>query len=242
MLRVGDLDVHVTVSGRRRTIGLTIERDATVSAAVPPETDEDKLTRVITAKGPWIYAKLRERAETGPWHPPRQFVSGEGFLYLGRSYRLKLVDEIPGDVSRSVRLHHGRLELRRDRAADGQEATRHLVRWYRRSGDAWLRRRIVPWAKLMEVELTGLRVLPLGYHWGSCTATGTINIHWATMQLSPDLIDYVLVHELAHVHHPRHDDPFWRAVARLIPDFAPRRSRLRQTGPLLWLPDGSAGS
>lgn len=232
VMRVGDLDVHVTVSGQRQTVGLTVERDATVTAVVPPETDEDKLAEAITAKNTWIYAKLRERAETGPWHPPRQFVSGEGFLYLGRSYRLRLVDE----AERPVRLHRGRLELRRDCATDEREATRHVVRWYRQTGEPWLRRRIAPWAQRMEVDVARLRVLPLGYHWGSCTSTGTINIHWATMQVSPVLVDYVLVHELAHIRHPDHGPAFWRAVERPMSDYASRRARLRQDGPSLWLP------
>ena len=236
VLHVGDLDVHVTVSDRRRTVRLTVERDATVTAVVPPETEEADLAKAITAKRPWLYAKLRERAETGAPRPPREFVTGEGFPYLGRSYRLLLV----GEAERPVRLHRGRLELRRD-CADGStgDATRCLVRWYRQVGEPWLRKRIVPWALRMEVEVAGPRVLPLGYRWGSCTAEGKLNIHWATMQLPPNLVDYVLAHELAHVRHPHHDEAFWRTVERSMPDFAARRTRLRLVGPTIWLPDAA---
>ena len=234
VIHVGDLDVHVRVSDRRRTVRLTVERDATVTAAVPPETDEADLEKAIAAKRPWLYAKLRERAETGTLMPPREFVTGEGFPYLGRSYRLLLV----GQTERPVRLHRGRLELHRD-CAEGStdDATRYLVRWYRQVGEPWLSKRITPWALRMEVKVAGPRVLPLGYRWGSCTAEGKLNVHWATMQLSPDLIDYVLVHELAHVRHPRHDEDFWHAVERPMPDYAARRTRLRLAGPALWLPD-----
>ncbi len=237
VIHVGDLDVYVTVSERRRTVRLTVERDATVTAAVPPETDEADLAKAIAAKRPWLYAKLRERAETVTLRPPREFVTGEGFPYLGRSYRLLLV----GEAERPVRLHRGRLELRRD-CADGStgDATRYLVRWYRQVGELWLRKRIAPWALRMEVDVAGLRVLPLGYRWGSCTAEGKLNIHWATMQLQPDLIDYVLVHELAHVRHPDHGPDFWRMVERPLPDFAARRARLRLNGPALWLPGRDA--
>jgi predicted metal-dependent hydrolase len=233
VIHVGDLDIHVTVSERRRTVRLTVERDGTVTAAIPPETDETDLAKAIAAKRPWLYARLRERAGIGTLKPPREFVTGEGFPYLGRSYRLQLVGEAEGPV----RLHRGRLQLRRDCADD---ATRHLVRWYRQVGEPWLRKRIVPWALRMEVDVAGLRVLPLGYRWGSCTAEGKLNIHWATMQLSPDLVDYVLVHELAHVRHPRHDEDFWRAVERPMPDHGARRTHLRLAGPDLWLPDAES--
>lgn len=66
---------------------------------------------------------------------------------------------------------------------------------------------------------------------------GTGNIHWATMQLPPELVDYVLVHELAHHHHPDHSQDFWRTVERALPDYQARRDRLRRVGPGLWLPD-----
>jgi len=158
LLRVGDLDVHVTVSDRRRTVGLTVERDATVTAVVPPTVDEATLSRVVTAKQPWLYAKLRERAETGTPRPPREYVSGEGFPYLGRSYRLLVVEDAVG----VVRLKRGRLVLRRDGLDD---AAGHLVRWYRKAGEQWLRKRIAPWAQRMEVEVARRQAQhPLGHH------------------------------------------------------------------------------
>lgn len=230
VLRIGELDVHVSVSDRRRTVRLTVERDARITAIIPPQTDEEKLFKAISAKSQWIYAKLRERTQIGLPHPPREFLSGEGFLYLGRSYRLLLVK----NLDRPVRLYQGRFQLREDLATEG---TRQMIRWYQQTGEPWLRQRIMPWAQRMEIEIDQVRVLPLGYRWGSCTAANKINIHWATMQLDPDLIDYVLVHELAHVRHPSHDNAFWRAVERPMPDFHTRRARLRQTGPSLWLPD-----
>ncbi len=229
VLRVADLDVHVTVSEKRRTVGITVERDATITAVVPSALDEAKLAKVITAKGPWLHKKLRERAETGAPRPPREYVSGEGFPYLGRSYRLLIVDESP----MPVQLIRGRLQLRRDSLGD---AAALLVRWYRKAGEPWLRKRVAPWAQRMSVEVTNLRVLPLGFRWGSCSADGKVNIHWATLQLSPDLIDYVLVHELAHVRHRDHGTKFWRAVDRAMPGWEARRTHLRQAGPDLWLP------
>lgn len=230
ILRVGDLDVTVQVSGRRRSIRLTVERDATLTAVIPPGTGTVELTKAIKAKRQWLYGKLRERAEIGQPRSPRQYVTGEGFPYLGRSYRLLLVDE----TLQAVRLYRGRLELRRDAAG---EAARHLARWYRQVGESWLRKRIAPWAQRMSVEVTALRVLPLGYRWGSCSPDGRVNIHWAAMQLPPDLVDYVLVHELAHLHHHDHGPEFWHIVERVMPDYEARRARLRSLGPDLWLPE-----
>jgi predicted metal-dependent hydrolase len=233
VVHVGDLDVNVQVSERRKSIRLTVERDATLTAVIPPGIDEADLVKVIKAKRQWLYRKLREHAETGKPRSPRQYVTGEGFLYLGKSYRLLLVDE----ALHPVRLWHGRLELRRDGVND---AARNLVRWYRSVGEPWLRRRVVPWAQRMNVDVTTLRVLQLGYRWGSCSPDGKVNIHWATMQLQPDLVDYVLTHELAHLRHHDHGQEFWRTVEQAMPDYSARRDRLRRIGPNLWLPEGTS--
>ena len=175
---------------------------------------------------------MRERAALGDPRPPREYVTGEGFPYLGRSYRLLIVDQAP----RPVRLNQGRLELRRDSAAD---ATRHLIHWYRQVGEPWLRRRIIPWAARMDTVVTALRVPPLGYRWGSCTQGGKVNIHWAAMQLPPILSTTCWSTNSAHLRHSDHSPDFWSVVERAMPDYSVRRNRLRHLGPDLWLPEAS---
>ena len=71
VVHVGDLDVKVQVSDRRRSIRLTVERDATVTAVIPPGNRRGELAKVINAKRPWLYAKLRERADTRPAPPAK---------------------------------------------------------------------------------------------------------------------------------------------------------------------------
>ncbi|MFJ8742365.1 M48 family metallopeptidase [Embleya sp. NPDC127516] len=228
VLRVDDLDVRVRVSERRRQVRLTVERDSTVSVTVPPGTGQAELIKLIKSRRRWLYGKLAERASLSKGRPPREYVSGEGFPYLGRSHRLLVVESGPADV----RLLRGRLEIRQDVLHDASTA---LIAWYTRRGAKWLPGRLRPWAAQLDVASGELRVRPLGYRWGSCSH-GRLNIHWATMQLPPDLIDYVLVHELAHVHVPDHSERFWRTIRRAVPDCDARRDRLRRLGPDLWLP------
>ncbi len=230
VVRVGDLHVRVQVSDRRRTVRLTVERDSSVTAVIPPGVDGAGLARVVRSRQRWLYAKLAERQALGKARPPREYRSGEGFPYLGRGYRLLVVEQSPAPV----RLMRGRLELRRDCLDD---PARHLSRWYRRVGEPWLRKRVRPWADRMDAEVASLRVMPLGYRWGSCSAEGRVSIHWAAMQLPPDLVDYVLVHELAHLRRHDHSPEFWRLVERAMPDYQARRDRLLRRGPDLWLPE-----
>jgi predicted metal-dependent hydrolase len=229
-LRIGDLDIEVAVSARRRTVRLTIERDARIVAAVPPGLSREQLEAMLKARTGWIYSKLGEREAAVAVRPITEFVSGEGFHYLGRSYRLKVVDTAPVPVG----LVQGRLLLRRDRIDLAED---DLIAWYRARGQAWLPQRVAPWAERMRAPLSEITVRRLGYRWGSCSSGGGVSIHWATMQLPVALIDYVLVHELAHLHQSGHSPAFWQIVGRAMPDFGSRRTALDGYGAHLWLPE-----
>ncbi|MBS2963962.1 M48 family metallopeptidase [Actinocrinis puniceicyclus] len=229
-LRIGDLEIEVAVSTRRRTVRLTVERDARIVAAVPPGLSREKLEALLKARTGWIYSKLGEREAAVAVRPVKEFVSGEGFHYLGRSYRLKVVDTAPAPVG----LVQGRLLLRRDRIDVAED---DLIAWYRARGQEWLPQRVMPWAERMRAPLSEITVRRLGYRWGSCSSTGGVNIHWATMQLPVALVDYVLVHELAHLHQSGHPPAFWRIVGRAMPDFGTRRAALDGFGAQLWLPE-----
>jgi predicted metal-dependent hydrolase len=230
-LRVGELDVDVTVSARRRSVRLTIERDARIVAAVPVGLPRQQLIKLVEARTGWIYTKLGEREEAVAQRLTKEFVSGEGFHYLGRSYRLKVVDDT---AAAPVVLAQGWLTMRRDRLDRAED---DLIAWYRVRGQKWLPDRAAPWARRMRAPLGEIAVRRLGYRWGSCSPAGAVNIHWATMQLPATLIDYVLVHELAHLHQGDHSPAFWQIVGRALPDYAARRAKLDEHGAQLWLPE-----
>ena len=113
-----------------------------------------------------------------------------------------------------------------------------MRRWYIATGQPWLQRRVIPWASRAGVDTVEIDVRDLGYRWGSVRPTETparINIHWATLQLPPSLIDYVLVHELAHLFEPNHTPEYWTIVGRLMPGYEARKASLASIGKNVWL-------
>ncbi len=82
---------------------------------------------------------------------------------------------------------------------------------------------------------TGFEIANLGYKWGSTLPSGRVRIHWATMQLRPRLVEYVLAHELAHLREPNHGPAFWQALGRAMPDFEQRKSALAEVGTSIWM-------
>ncbi|MET9974840.1 M48 family metallopeptidase [Streptomyces microflavus] len=228
-LQVGRLEIDVVVVADRKSVRLTVERDARITATVPAGIDVALLVSAVKDRRRWIYDKLDERTDEAAIRPVKEFVTGEGFNYLGRSYRLKLVD----DARVPVRLVRGRFMMCRD-ALDRAED--ELIAWYRGRGRAWLPARAEPWAQRMRAPVQDIVVRRLGYRWGSCNRVGGVNIHWAVMQLPPNLVDYVLVHELAHLHRKDHSKEFWSVVARAMPNYEVRRAELDKLGATLWLP------
>lgn len=229
-LVVGDLLFKVAPPRERTTIEIVVERDASLVLKAPPAVTIERATRFINAKRQWVYRKLVEKdALSGP-PVVKQFVTGEGFAYLGRSYRLTLTPDGTG-----VRLDRGRFHLPADQVDQGAEA---MQRWYTEAGNRWLSKRIRPWAARLGEESVTVEVRDLGFRWGSARPTDgpqRINIHWATLQLPPTLIDYVLVHELAHLDELNHTPEFWSIVDRLMPGYETQRTAVAAVGKNIWL-------
>jgi predicted metal-dependent hydrolase len=128
-------------------------------------------------------------------------------------------------------LERGRLLLPRG-AEPGDSQL--IIDWYRERGIAWLRPRLADWARRLRVDPASLEVVDLGYKWGAASTGSRIRIHWATMQLRPSLVEYVLVHELAHLQEPHHGPAFWQLLGRAMPDCHERKQELAQRGAGLW--------
>lgn len=222
-ITLDDLTFEVRRSGRRTTIGITVDRDGALLLHAPSETASDRLIDAAVRKAEWVYTKLAEKELLTPGHDYHEYVPGEGFHYLGRSYRLKLIDTAE---RQPLRLTSGWFELRRD---DRGNAADHFRAWYIRNGQPWLQRRTEAWADRLGVHDPSVDIRSLGHRWGSC-GVRALNFHWRTVTLPPRIIDYVIVHELAHVHEPRHTAEFWHRVQQAMPDYQQRKTWLAANG------------
>ena len=213
-LTVAGLDFEVQLSGARRSIGITIDRDGSLIVNAPNDCDEGELAAFAHDKRMWIYKKLAEKDLLLSHRPTKDFVGGEGFTYLGRSHRLQLVE----GYGVPVKLERGRFVMLAEIAAKGLGG-RVMIDWYRKRAERWLERRIDPWAQRMGVVPRTIDVRDLGNRWGSLGKNERIHFHWATIQLPPRLVDYVIVHELTHVYEPNHGPKFWLRMERVLPKF-----------------------
>ena len=224
-LVVKDLRFELNSSERRRTLQITVGRTGQLTLSAPPNIPKARLEDFVRRKRMWVYRQLARKEALKEPLPRKVFVDGEGFLYLGRNYRLRLVPEEATDVA--VKLQQGRLVMPSSLARDGRE---HLLRWYTARAQPRLQAQVKEYAARMEVNPAGVRVQDLGYRWGSCGKGGWLYFHWKTILLPARIAEYVVVHEMAHLKEPHHTPSFWRRVERAMPDFKQRKTWLAAHG------------
>lgn len=224
-----DLRWRVMVSSRRRTVGLTAEPGGSLTIRVPQGTPAGEVTRAITRRLSWIARATSRGTETAAAHPAKELIDGENFPFLGRNRQLTLV------AQNEVRLDADRLIAPPDVAASG------IIDWYTTAGADWLIERAPQYSLRLGLVLPLLKVRDLGQRWGTCTPghDPCLALHWAAFQLSPRLVDIVIVHELAHLIHPGHGDAFDRLVGQVFPDYRDRLAELSEQGRRVWMGDVS---
>ncbi|HEY9832061.1 MAG TPA: SprT family zinc-dependent metalloprotease [Stenomitos sp.] len=221
----GDLSFELRHSAKRRSIGITVERDGQLILASPPEVPMETLEEVVRDKRLWIYSKLLKKESLNPPTAVKEYVSGEGFYYLGRSYRLKLVDNVKGQPP--LRLYQSRFELQREAQARGRE---EFIGWYGDRLRSILDTQVAALVNRVGASPRSVQVRELGYRWGSCGHKGDLYFHWRVAMLPRTMIEYVVVHELVHLIEPHHTTAFWDRVERVVSDWCARKQWLAENG------------
>jgi len=223
ILTVEDLSFEVRRSPMRRTLEIIVDRNSELILSAPTEATETVLRDFVQRKRMWIYQQLARQETLAHEVPSKIFVEGEGFLYLGRNFRLRLVDEaiVP------VKLVGGRFVMQKALASEGRE---HMIRWYCGNATRWLSAKVEDYTARMELAPAGVKVQDLGYRWGSCGKGDLLYFHWKTILLPARIAEYVVVHEMAHLHEAHHTPEFWRRVERALPDYELRKDWLSRNG------------
>lgn len=213
---------YEVIYSKRKTITITVERDRSVVVRAPIGTPEEKIRQTIEAKKLWLYKKINH-AQKYPLNPNRkEFVTGETIMYLGRYYRLEITEDEEPDVRFQNRFYISRRH--QARAADLLRA------WYMERARSKLTPRIRSFAESMGVTYQHILVSDLKYRWASCTPKGNLNFNWRIIKAPMFVIDYLIVHELAHLLESSHSPAFWNIVAVQTPRYEVARAWLREHG------------
>ena len=223
----GDISYRV-IRSSRATADIVVERDGSIIVRAPETIPDERIEDMVEAKRLWIYQTLAEWRDLNATRVFREYRNGEGFLYLGRSYRLLLV----AGQAEPLLLKNGRFCLRRDLVDAGAiEAAKSAFRdYYIARGQERISQRVNYYAPKVGVAPRDINVRELGNRWASCSPHGNLAFHWKCMLAPQTIIDYIIVHELCHFHHLDHTDAFWNEVDKVMPGYRERKEWLRKQG------------
>lgn len=215
------VDFDRLVRSNRKTIALIVERDGSVTVRAPLKMPAKDIEEFIGKHSNWVKKKQLELQSLTPVQP-RQYEADEQFLYLGRSYRLQF--------SQNTK-HKLILDETFQMSITQKENAEMLFRdWYSKQAARHLPERVTYFAEQFDLKVEKVRITSARTRWGSCSPKGTLSFSWRLMMTPPDVIDYVVIHELAHTVHHNHSQRFWKLVERWLPDYKERRKQLRQYG------------
>jgi predicted metal-dependent hydrolase len=218
---------------RRRGLLLSLDPEEGLLVRAPLRASLEQVDRLVLDKAPWVLKHLQRLARQGLPPRPHAFQDGETFPFQGRDRVLQVLLARRGGRP-GAELMDGRLVVLLGQEL-GPEAralavARALALWYRRQAALWLPPRAAAFALALGLKPPLVRVRDQKRRWGSCGRQGVLQLNWRLVMAPPELADYVAAHEVCHLLVRGHSPRFWGLVAGLLPDYAARRARLRQSG------------
>jgi predicted metal-dependent hydrolase len=219
-----EIPIGKIIRSSRRTIALEINPDATLIVRAPHRVSKSSIEEMIQQKSVWILRKFDEMKQRPP-SPCHEYTEGETFLFFGRSYPLQIVKTGKTSIERSDRLYVP--------AALLPDIRNQLKCWYREEAHKEIQARCMWFSMKTGHVPTSISITDARQRWGSCTHKGGLNFSWRLIQAPPEIVDYVVVHELVHISQPDHSRKFWNKVREILPDYERRRKWLRENERLL---------
>jgi predicted metal-dependent hydrolase len=227
-IRLADKLISYTLkrSPRRRSIGLQIN-DHGLTVSMPLRASEKWLHDVLQEKAQWVVAKLDSWQSKQA--PIQKWAEGEAILFRGETFTLRIVQ---GLFNAPPQLTASELMVHVVDTGNQLSINKKILKWYKHEALRVFDECIQHFAPLMEVSPRELKLTSARTQWGSCTAQGVVRLNWQLVTMPLHLIDYVVVHELAHLQEMNHSAAFWRVVGRVCPDYAKVRGELRKWSPV----------
>ena len=219
------LDYEIRRSSKRKRLTISVERDRSVVVHAPTGASEDKIAEIVASKKAWIYEKVHhpQKYETPPHPPGKELVNGEAVLYLGRHYKVQLTDGDEVEFEQQFLIPK----------ALGQQKNAVLKGWFIARAKEKILPRVSATAKELGVEYRKASIADNRFRWGSCTPGDNVSFNWRLIKAPMYVIDYIIVHELAHLLENNHTPRFWNIVRTRASSAEKAKTWLRQHGQIL---------
>ncbi len=229
LLRYGSQEIRYTIERRERTtLEISVYPDCQVEVIAPLEASDKAIKNRVRKRLRWITRQQHTFENFFPKPSPREYVSGESWLYQGRQYRLKVLQ---AQFNSKVALRRPFIEVEANIPTDSKEVKKLLDIWYRTRAKERLTARYETCSKQIyaySIIAPEMCVQSMSKRWGSYTSSGRILLNPELVKAPTECIDYVILHELCHVKYKRHDRDFYKLLHRVLPDWLRLKYKLEQ--------------
>ena len=227
-VQYGSTQIHYNLSyAQRKTLAITVDPDLNVTVKAPEGSELVRIEALVRKRASWILRQRRELERYLPHLPPRQYVSGETHRYLGRQYRLKVVE----DVEEGIWLSRSFIYVHTHDRANTERVKLLLHDWYRAQAKRVFAERLAacyPKVEHLGVAYPDLLIRVMRSRWGSTSPAGRVSLNVKLIQVPKAYIDYVVFHELCHLKEPNHSPRYFELLDRVLPDWRDRRRKLNE--------------
>jgi predicted metal-dependent hydrolase len=215
---------------KRKTIGLSVSREDGLRVSAPKWVSKKQIMNIVEQKAEWIFKKLSEYEQMPN---VKEIENGTELFFLGFSYNLEIKENLKLKKIKINKIDD-KIELSLPSGLnitkDLTEIKNALILWYKEQAKTIITQRIKKLADEMQLNPVKITIRQQKTRWGSCSSKGNININWKLVMMPVSVLDYVLVHELAHLKVLNHSKSFWKLVETYLPDFKVRRQSLKEFG------------
>lgn len=212
----------------RKTMEISVLPDRSVEVKAPIGSSQDFVAAKVKKRAAWIVEKQNWFAKFPKKKPPRQYMSGETHMYLGRHYRLK-VNLLRGDaVSKPVKISGGFIFVSAKK--DNPLVIKALLdEWLRKRAKSYFEKVLAYYRDKYVVSIPlRIQVRYMKTRWGSLSKGGVLTLNSGLIAAPRECIEYVVIHELCHLKYNDHGKAFYRLLEQRLPDWEKRKDKLER--------------
>lgn len=213
--------VYKVIRSRRRSISLEINRRGKLILRMPLHLPEKVGLAFVKEKSLWIRKKIAVIAQKTPAY--KSFTVGEEFLFLGNKYPLFFVLE----KKPAMILKEGFFQMSESRK---KKASMVFRNFYKNAARDFTGKIVREYGQKFSLQYKNVKITSAKTRWGSCSNRGNISFSWRLIMAPPDVVEYVVVHEMAHLKHGNHSHRFWSEVKKMLPNYEIRKKWLKDNG------------
>jgi predicted metal-dependent hydrolase len=208
----------------RKSLGIKVMPNGLVSVIAPNDTNIIDINKKVKSKANWILKQQAFFCSYKPHTPERKYVNGETHLYLGRQYKLQIIE----DTINEIKIYRGTM-IMKTKKVNPEYLEKKLNEWYKEKAilhfEEMLESSLEKFNKY-KVEKPVLDIRLMQKRWGSCTKSGKIILNTELIKAPKGSIEYVVIHELCHLVHHNHNKEFYDLQNRLSPNWEKWKEKL----------------